>query len=335
MSDRVSKVILIFRNKKSGFSIHKVFAPLICRIPQNSLVEVPRFRANIVSMMVNILYILASRSKSGINHVTGGAHYLVLGLIGCKTVLTVHDLVLLAHTQNRIKRVVFKVLWFTIPLKIATKITCISDKTKTELLANFNIPPSKVCTIYNPVDDIFHFEAQKFNAACPRILHVGTAWNKNLDRVIKALEGVSCVLVIIGQLDNSLKKMLREHEIQYESLSEISDQEMYEEYKKCDIVSFPSIYEGFGMPIIEGQTVGRAVLTSNIEPMTEVGGAAAVYVDPYSVEAIRTGFMSIISDEKLREQLIHKGWVNSKRFSPDRIAEQYIKLYESIDENIL
>jgi glycosyltransferase involved in cell wall biosynthesis len=95
------------------------------------------------------------------------------------------------------------------------------------------------------------------------------------------------------------------------------------------------VYEGFGMPIIEGQVVGRVVLTSNIEPMTEVGGEAAVYVDPYSVESIRSGFEDIISDGNLRAQLICKGVANSKRFSPDTIAKQYLKLYKSIDENIL
>jgi glycosyltransferase involved in cell wall biosynthesis len=335
MSDRAFKVKLFLRNKKSGFSMHKVFAPLARRLPNSSLVEIPCHRADIVSVIVNIIYTLTHRSKSGINHVTGDAHYLVLGLIGCKNVLTVHDLVLLTHTKNSIKRAVFKRLWFTLPIKYATKITCISNATKKSLLANFNVSPSKVSTIYNPVDDIFHFEPKEFNAACPRILHIGTAWNKNLELVIKALNGISCVLVVVGQLDDAMKRVLMEHSIRYENLCGISDEEMYEEYKHCDIISFPSVYEGFGMPIIEGQVVGRVVLTSNIEPMTEVGGEAAVYVDPYSVESIRSGFEDIISDGNLRAQLICKGVANSKRFSPDTIAKQYLKLYKSIDENIL
>ena len=103
--------------------------------------------------------------------------------------------------------------------------------------------------------------------------------------------------------------------------------EVLEEYKKCDIVNLPSFYEGFGMPIIEGQTVGRAVVTSNLQPMVDIANGSCVIVDPSDLESMREGYQEAIDNY---EYYVKRGIENSKRFSIDNIVGQYIEVYKRI-----
>jgi glycosyltransferase involved in cell wall biosynthesis len=165
----------------------------------------------------------------------------------------------------------------------------------------------------------------------PRILHIGTNWNKNLHNVISALKDVNCVLRIIGKLSEIDKKILTENNIKYSQSENLSSLEIINEYKVCDIVSFPSIYEGFGMPIIEGQAIGRVVLTSNIDPLMEVGGdGSAYYVNPKDINEIKKGFIELINNDNLRDVLIEKGINNCKRFDLGKIVNQYMDVYLSV-----
>ena len=105
---------------------------------------------------------------------------------------------------------------------------------------------------------------------------------------------------------------------------------MVEKYRNCDVVCFVSTYEGFGMPIVEAQSVGRVVLTSNISSMPEVAGNAACLVDPFSIGEIRRGLDQIINDSVYRDDLVKKGFENCARFDPKQIATQYYDLYKEI-----
>ena len=125
--------------------------------------------------------------------------------------------------------------------------------------------------------------------------------------------------------------MLRLYSINYIYKSDLSDQEILKEYINCDIVSFPTLYEGFGMPIIEGQAVGRVVLTSDLEPMKEMAGDAALLVDPYSIESIRNGIMKLIKNHHYRDDLIKRGLENIERFKLPAIVKQYMDLYTKLE----
>ena len=87
------------------------------------------------------------------------------------------------------------------------------------------------------------------------------------------------------------------------------------------------------MPIIEGQKVGRPVVTSNTSSMPEVAGDGAVLVDPYSISSIRSGFERIIADSSFRNKLIEKGRINAERFQIEQIADQYLALYRKLYRN--
>ena len=110
----------------------------------------------------------------------------------------------------------------------------------------------------------------------------------------------------------------------------LSDSEMIEEYKKTDVVSFISLFEGFGMPIIEANKVGRPVITSDIPVLREVAGDAAYFVYPNDIESIRNGYIRLLEDADLRLNLVNKGFENAKRFEVNGIRNQRINLYNSI-----
>jgi len=209
-------------------------------------------------------------------------------------------------------------------------ITCVSDCTKNEIIKKFPWTRNKIFVIPNPVDSLIHFSEKPFNYDNPRILQIGTAAYKNLLRTVEALKGVKCELRIIGQLDAPVLKLLSDNGIHYTNNKGLTDQEIADEYCNCDIVSFPSLYEGFGMPVIEGFMSGRIVVTSNIDPMKTIGGDGAIFVDPLSVDSIRKGFLTAINDESLRNQKICVGMELSKNYLPIKIKGRYIELYEKI-----
>ena len=280
------------------------------------------------NLLANVL--AAKRLDGDIFHITGGVNYLAIFLDGNRTVLTVHDIGHYTETLKGIKRAIYGLLWFSLPLWKVAYVTTVSNKTKEELLRNFCVPPEKVHVIPNchPVD--YTYAPKYFNEGTPRILQVGTAFYKNINRLIEAVRGLSCKLVLVGTLSLDTTEKLREYGVEYEHYFSLSHDEIHEQYLLCDMVTFASIGEGFGLPIIEANALGRPVVTSNISSMPEVAGNAACLVDPLSVESIRHGIERVIRDREYREILIRNGLENSKRFSPERVAAMYLEVYEEM-----
>lgn len=325
-------ITFFHRNHKCGYSIYKVFKTIENELKcQNHELE-EYFMPSPFSMpwdiIRNSIFTFKHRNTKGINHISGHIHDVILGLIGCKTVLTIHDLVFIDNVRNPIKRFYKWLFWLYIPIKLANKVTCISNETKRKVLEH--IKTNKITVIYNPIDPTFKYVPKTFSKECPIILHIGTFWNKNLERTIQALEGINCHLRIIGEIDNRILQLLQEKNIKYSNAKNLSDEEIRQEYINCDIVNFPSIYEGFGMPVIEGQQTGRIVITSAIEPIKEIAGEAVIFVNPTNIQSIHNAYIKAIEDDKLRNEIIQKGLENAKRFQVKNIANQYIELYQSL-----
>ena len=195
--------------------------------------------------------------------------------------------------------------------------TVISESTKNDLLEHIKIDPRKIRIVHNCVSSDLHPFSQRFNTAKPIILQIGTKPNKNIENVAQALKNLPCHLRIIGRLSDKQIDVLSNCEIDYSSKSNITDEEIFEEYRRCDMLIFASTYEGFGLPIVEAQAVGRPVVTSNIMSMPEVAGNAACFVDPFDVSSIREGIIRIINDSHYRIKLIEYGLENVKRFQKE------------------
>lgn len=325
IKDNISEY-LVFRKKLAEFhSIENVFHVLLPFLKLKVL-ELPYESKGLSNRINNIRYLI--RQKAQLIHISGHDHYL-LWVPFQKAILTIHDIEALKR-KSGIKKWLFQKLWFDWPIRNAKLVTTISEFSKKEILSlgNYKTP---IQVIHNPLTLPLSYKPKGFNVFKPRILHVGTKKNKNLSRLIQALSDIDCELIIIGSESEDLKAALKAHSIDFSLKSNLSNEEMIAEYKACDLLAFVSTYEGFGLPILEAQAAGRAVITSNVTSMPEVAGEGAILVDPYSVEAIRNGIQRLIEDEKLRTNLIQKGLENVKRFDAEEIARQYQELYDAID----
>jgi glycosyltransferase involved in cell wall biosynthesis len=327
----MKNIVFIYRSKNIGNSIEGVFDTLYLFFENSESINISIDHLKFNNKWYNIFFnILSFNSKANnIYHITGDIHYIILRLFSSKSIITIHDIhsILKGNFLNKMLKYIF---WVYLPIKISNKITVVSNFTKDELLKIYKLNDDKIKVIYNPVNPIFLPFKKKFNKLRPTILHIGTNPNKNLIRVITAIKDLSIKLVIVGSLDELHLKYLSLHNIDYDNFVNIPTLELYELYKISDIVSFPSTYEGFGLPIIEANSIGRVVITSNIASMPEIGSNAACYVDPYDIHSIRDGFLKVINDDHYRINLIQNGFINSNRFILHNIALQYYNLYNEI-----
>lgn len=328
-----TEITYFYRQAGHAFSMEEVFATVRAELDVAYAQQAffcPHRRAAPGVMWANSRQ--ARRAASAINHITGEVHYLALALPQQGLVLTIHD----TGDTNAFhgwKQWVFRQLWYVQPVKRAAAVTFISEHAQrsVEALVGFPIPQGRV--IPDPVSARFQFAPKAFPSAKPRILCIGTKPNKNLERLAEALRGLDVELRIIGQLRAEQQAALVAHAIDYTSVQGLRAEAIVAEYERADIVSLISTFEGFGLPIVEAQAVGRPVITSNIEPLTETAADGALLVDPFDVAAMRAGFQQLLCNAALRARLIAAGRRNVERFSAKSIARQYEAVYRSVSSN--
>lgn len=322
-------VIYFYRNHEAGFSIAKVFDTISNQVNDKKKVEVPHPRCSIFDLIINSIYVYRHRDKNAINHITGDIHYVVPSLIGCKSVLTVHDTSSSDCKKNGLKKWISELLWHKIPYRYVSKIVCISNETKRNIERFTNRKDIEV--IYNPIDPSFKTKLKEINKDFVSFLIIGTAWNKNIENALSALDGIDGSVTVIGKLTSSQQKVVDKLErINVVCKSNLTDEEIINEYSKCDVVLFCSIFEGFGMPIIEAQKTGRAVITSDIEPHKEIAGKGALFVSPHDISSIRSAILKLITEDGLYNNLVQEGLENVKRFEVSKIVNEYKKLYSTL-----
>ncbi len=269
-----------------------------------------------------------------------------------RTLLTVHDLsfVRVPETASpNLKAYLDAVVPRSI--KRATHVLADSQATKDDLVALYNTSPEKITVLLSGVDSRYkRVDDSQAQAAVrekyqlgsrPYSFSIGTVQpRKNYSRLIRALaqlraEGHDLALVIAGGrgwLEDEMYQTLREVRMQdYVHLIGFADEsDLPALYSGALCTTFPSLYEGFGLPVLESMACGTPVVTSNVSSLPEVAGNAALQVNPYDLEAITDAVRRIINDYALREDLIERGYQQARRFTWEDSARQLQVIYRDL-----
>jgi glycosyltransferase involved in cell wall biosynthesis len=234
-------------------------------------------------------------------------------------------------------------------IKKASQIATVSEFSKKDIENRFNIEQEKIDVVYNGSSEGFQpltykdkeKVKQKYSVGKDFFLFVGLVHpRKNLTRIIQAFSefkkstASAEKLLIVGStkymsndVKNAVDTCIYKNDILF--LGRIPDSELKKLTGAALAMVYASLFEGFGIPILEAMACDTVVITSNITSMPEVGGEAVVYVDPYSVNSIKDGMLKVQSDEKFRSTLIQKGRQQRDLFSWDKTAEL---VWESIEK---
>ncbi len=283
----------------------------------------------------------------------GLSHLLPLGIekTGIPSVTTIHDLIFLRYPKFYSK--IDSGMYLSIArssCRRATKVIAISQQTKSDLVNFLGLDPDKIEVIYQSCNNLFYeriSESQKelvrqqFNLPAKFILCVGTIEQRKNQLAI--LEGVAkekldIPIVLLGK-PTEYKKVLDEFIFeanmrrQLTFLHGTNTAELQAIYQMAEIMVYPSFFEGFGLPILEAQASGCPVITSNTSSMPEAGGEGACYIDPANSTEIGLAIRNILNDKDLRAELIQKGTLNAELFKDQIVAENLMRLYQSLVES--
>ena len=271
----------------------------------------------------------AARRKGDVHHVVGDVQYLAFGLPAERLVVTIHDSVTLYRLSGW-RRELFRQLWYRLPARRAAVVTTSSESARAELVDWIGDDAHRIEVVPNSVGVEFKPDPRPFRAGAPVVLQVGTAPNKNVARVAEALVGTGCQLHVVGEMTPEQRATVAATGIPLRELGRVSDADLVEAYRDADLVVFASLYEGFGLPILEAQAVGRPVVTSDRLSMPEAAGAGALLVDPENVRSIRAGVEQVVADADVRRRLVRDGFANVARYRPAAVAAQYEAIYDRV-----
>ena len=314
-----------------------------CRIFSNMLYRM-------ITLVIPLPYGMFFSKKADIYHFF---NYYLPPFVPGKRVLTIHDLVFRTYpeTMSYKTRIALK-LCFKKSVKRADLIITVSDFTKKQLLHFYpEFANKRIETIFNCVDTDLYKKAEpsvikdvlsRYKINDDYILFLGTLEpRKNLERLLEAYADVkkkntNCPMLVIagkrGWLFESIFETVKRFDL--------ADSVIFTGYIPCSdkpallsgarAFCFPSLFEGFGMPVLEAMACETPVLTSNAASLPEVCGDAAVYVDPFSVSDIEQGLTKICFDDNLRKELVKKGRERVNFFCWDREIEKLNNLYREL-----
>ncbi len=237
-------------------------------------------------------------------------------------------------------------------IKQASHIIAISQSTKSDLVKYLNIPENKISVIYNGVDhNIFKpcepYQMRPYHVTLshkPYILYVGSErQRKNLGRLFEAFamlkqEFPELRLVKVGAPGRS--KQLRSETLKKLSslgitedvtfVDYISESKLAYYYSSASLLAYPSLYEGFGLPPLEAMACGCPVVTANTSSLPEVVGEAGIMVNPYDTSSLVQAMRRVLTDDKLRDNMVRKGLEQSKKFSWEKTAELTQQVYNKV-----
>jgi glycosyltransferase involved in cell wall biosynthesis len=245
----------------------------------------------------------------------------------CRYIITLHDLIPLRFPHSLSPLYHYFRWWLPQVLSQAEHIICNSQATATEAIENFQIPATKITAIplaYNL--DLFNYDELQQPVDPPYFIYIGRHDpHKNVDRIISAFARLPhrgrYQLWLVGSSDRRHTPILRERVTelglvtQVKFLEYLPYTELPQAIRQARALIFPSLWEGFGLPVLEAMACGTPVITSNLAALPEVAGNAAILVDPYDEREIASAMKEISTDDLLHNQLRQLGLNRASQFS--------------------
>lgn len=274
----------------------------------------------------------------------------------CRVVATVHDLIelIFPNAMGWPSRFYWS-QWLPRAVRGADRIIADSQSTKADIEKYLGIDEKRIAVIYPSGHEGFTSDVsqeslwetrRQFGIREKYFLSVGTLEpRKNIFRVIEAFqkflerkkESPVYQLVLVGSLDfghgRFFERLRRQCPAVWDSLvftGYVPKENLNLLYTGAEVFVYPSLYEGFGIPVLEAMASGVPVLTSRFSSLPEVAGDAAFYVDPMDSNAIAEGLFALTEDERLRKELVQKGLERRKRFSWRETAREILRVYEFV-----
>lgn len=269
-----------------------------------------------------------------------------------RVVVTIHDLIgMIFPNYLSLTSRWYWGSWLPFVNRRSERIIVDSNCTKQDVVRYLKVDPQKIRVVHlsasaqftnNKTQREIELVCHKFGIQRPYVLFVGNIEpRKNLLRVIKAFakarkaKKLEHHLVIAGsQAWNypAVNQLIEELNLSgaVNCLNYIDDEDLISLYNGGELLVFPSLYEGFGIPILEAMKCGMPVLTSNLSSIPEVAGNAAYYVDPYQEDQIEAGIATLLGDQKLREDLRVKGFLQAGKFGWKLTAQKTLAVYEEL-----
>lgn len=264
-------------------------------------------------------------------------------------IITIHDLGFYVFGHDFATGWHARHLRFMLPRSVrkADKIIAVSEATKQQIIDIFHVPAENIVVIYEGVSENFkqiqdrkeiEDVLDRYDIKKPYILFVGTTDpRKNVERLIQAFlqvkqdfQGLS--LVIAGSksklFSSGLQKLVQEKDVILTGY--VAEEDIVCLYNGAAVFAFPSLYEGFGLPILEAMACGTPVLTSNKYSMPEVAGDAAVLVDPENIEELAAGLKALLENSSWRDELREKGLVRARQFTWEKTAQETLAVYHEV-----
>ncbi len=272
-------------------------------------------------------------------------HYLPL-FSGIPSVISILDVSYLHFPDLFNKKDLYQLkIWGGYSIRKAQKIITISEASKNDIIKLYKVAEKKVVVVYPGVKTGESKKmnknelAKKYGLEKDFILFVGTLQpRKNIVRLIEAfskMKNKDLDLVIVGKKGWQFEEILSapkkfEASSRVKFLHDVSDEDLPSFYQNALFFILPSLYEGFGLPVLEAMQYSCPVITSNVSSLPETGGDAALYIDPESVLDITSKMEKLANDENLRKEMIEKGKKQVAKFSWEKTAKETLKVLEEV-----
>jgi len=341
------KICFITRtiNKKGGQGIDNVNYNLIKEFKKTKEISLTAISSKqpLKSMFEGIIYDLSLfptllKQKADIYHATVPyVGYVPIILNKKRVIVTIHDLIpFFLRGMHPLSRLYYKIC--TKLCKRADKIITVSEYSKKEIVERIGINTDKIKVIHNGVDHNRFYPKEKEKKEFFEIGFIGgLTKQKNPLTLIKAFSKIKNkkkIKLLIGGKGKELKTLksfVKKNKIKnVEILGFISEQKLPDFYRNLDLFVYPSLYEGFGLPVLEAMACGCPVITSNNSSLPEISGNAGILVDPTNVGDIQRKIEEVIKNRPFQKDLKKKSIEQAKKFSWENCAMKTLKIYKEL-----